>query len=165
MKSQFRPWVCYAVAALSILPGVTARASQGPTPSMMRPVDALKRAMERFDSAAPPPVFSSGRVTIVDNFAPYVFEGENVPERWWSGFRTHAAAGKLNDLRAAFGAAQDYEQSGDRAFFTLPTRWTGISEGHRFLERGGWVFVLVRESGEWRLRSYAWAVTQSIVAP
>ncbi len=144
--------------------GVSAGAAKGLPPSMMRPIFALKRAMERFDGAAPPPVFSSERVTIVENFAPYVFEGENVPERWWRAFRTHALAGKLSDLRAAFGAAQDYEHSGERAFFTLPTRWTGISEGHRFLERGGWVFVLVRESGDWRIRSYAWAVTQSVVA-
>ena len=132
---------------------------------MMQPVNALRRAMERFDEPALPPVFSSRRVTIVENFAPYVFEGTDVTERWWREFRAHAASGKLTDLQATFGAAQDYEHSGDRVFFTLPTRWTGSAAGHRFVERGGWAFVLVRESGTWRIRSYAWAVTATAVAP
>ena len=120
--------------------------------------------MERFDLPSPPPVFSARRVTIVENFAPYVFEGTGVPQQWWREFRTHAVSGKLADLHAAFGPAQDYEQTGDRVFFTLPTRWTGITAGHRFVERGGWAFVLERESGAWRIRSYAWAVTDTTVA-
>jgi hypothetical protein len=115
--------------------------------------------MERSDSAEPPDVFSS-ETTIVENFAPYVFEGQNAGERWWRRFCEHAVAGELRDLRASFEAAQDFAQHGDRAFFTLPTRWTGIAGGKRFQERGGWAFVLVREGGEWRIRCYAWAVTE-----
>ena len=57
-----------------------------------------------------------------------MFEGQNVPERRWRGFRAHAVTGELRDLCATFGAAQDFEQHGDRAFFTLPTHWTGLVE-------------------------------------
>ena len=126
---------------------------------MMRPVDTLRRAMEHFDATDPPDVFSAQHVTIVENFAPYVFEGPDVPSRWWQGFRVHAAAGRLQKLRAEFGAAHDYERTGDAVFFTLPTRWSGATEGRGFVEHGGWAFVLVRESRVWRIRSYAWAVT------
>jgi hypothetical protein len=160
MKWSVRAWLCFAVAALT-LPDAAARAASGPDASMMLPVDTLRRAMERFDQPTVPDVFSSRQVTIVENFDPYVFEGETATERWWRGFRAHAVSGKLGHLRAAFGAAQDFEQSGDRSFFTLPTRWTGIAGGRPFVERGGWAFVLVREAGTWRIRSYAWAVTAS----
>jgi hypothetical protein len=160
MRWSVRAWLCCAVTALT-LPGTAARSGSGPDPSMMLPVNTLRRAMERFDQPAPPDVFSPQRVTIVENFEPYVFEGDTAAERWWHGFRAHAISGKLANLRAAFGAAQDYEQNGDRAFFTLPTRWTGTTDGRRFVEHGGWAFVLVREGGAWRIRSYAWAVTAS----
>ncbi len=101
----------------------------------------------------------AAHVIIVENFAPFVFDGEDVPARWWRGFRTHAAAGKLAHLGASFGAVQEYQRAGDTAFFTLPTRWNGTTGGRRFVEHGGWAFVLVLESGAWRIRSYAWAVT------
>ncbi len=126
---------------------------------MKRPVDALRRAMERFDATEAPDVFSARQVTIIENFAPYVFDGSDVPSRWWREFCLHAAAGKLANLRAEFGAAQDYERTEDTVFFSLPTRWTGTTESVRFIENGGWAFVLVRESGTWRILSYAWAVT------
>ncbi len=126
---------------------------------MMRPVNALRRAMQRFNADEAPNVFSARQVTITENFAPYVFDGSDVPSRWWREFRQHATAAKLRRLRAVFGGAQDYERTGDTAFFTLPTRWSGATESRRFVENGGWAFVLVRESHGWRIRSYAWAVT------
>ena len=131
-----------------------------PDAAMLRPVDALMRAMARFDDMdTPPDVFGARHVTIVENFAPFVFEGLDVPARWWGGFRAHAVAGKLAKLEASFGAAHDYQRAGDTVFFTLPTRWSGTTDGSRFVEHGGWAFVLVLESGGWRIRSYAWAVT------
>jgi hypothetical protein len=131
-----------------------------PDAAMLRPADSLMRAMARFDEAeAPPDVFAASQVVIIENFAPYVFDGEDVPARWWRAFRAHAAAGELAEIQASFGAPQDYDRAGDVVFFTLPTRWTGITGGRRFVEHGGWAFVLVLESGAWRIRSYAWAVT------
>jgi hypothetical protein len=130
-----------------------------PDAAMLRPVDALMRAMARFDDTEEPPDVFAAQITIVENFAPFVFEGLDVPARWWHGFRTHAVAGKLANLEASFGAAQDYQRAGDTVFFTWPTRWNGTTDSRRFVEHGGWVFVLVLESGAWRIRSYAWAVT------
>lgn len=127
---------------------------------MLRPADVLMRAMARCDETEEPPdVFAASPVVIVENFAPYVFDGANAVSRWWRGFRAHAAAGELANLQASFGAAQDYDRTGDTVFFTLPTRWSGTTGGRGFVEHGGWAFVLVLESGAWRIRSYAWAVT------
>jgi len=96
---------------------------------------------------------------IIENFAPYLFRGEDASERWRKGFRARARALELTDLAVRFGKAQDFSQTGERAFFSLPTTWTGKAYGAAFRETGGWAFVLDREDGGWRIRSYAWAVT------
>jgi hypothetical protein len=54
---------------------------------------------------------------------------------------------------------QDLRVEENLAFLSLATHWV-ISEGEdSFEEDGGWAFVLVKENGEWRVRSYGWAVT------
>ena len=126
---------------------------------MMRPVALLCRAMERYAIGTCPDVFSSEALTIVENFPPFIFEGATARERWWRRFIAHASNGRLTELRVSFGTPQDFERSGGRVFFTLPTVWTGKAAGRHFVERGGWAFILVRESNAWRIRSYAWAMT------
>jgi hypothetical protein len=55
---------------------------------------------------------------------------------------------------------QNFDVDGDLVFLSLPTNWTGVSNGRRFDEDGGWAFVLVKQQGEWRVRNYGWAVTR-----
>lgn len=100
-------------------------------------------------------------MTIVENFAPYLFEGADAVDRWKVAMRAHAE--HLEDLRPKFGDPQDFSVTGDRAFFTLPTSWRGLVQGTAFYEEGGWAFLLVRERDGWRLRSYGWAVTHMAV--
>ena len=102
-------------------------------------------------------LFSDSGVTIIESFAPYLFDGPNAVSTWSAGMRDHAR--NLKGLRHTFGEPQDFSVEGERAFFTLPTTWVGETDGVPFHEEGGWAFVLIREEGRWRLRSYGWAVT------
>ncbi len=106
-------------------------------------------------------MFSEAGVTIVENFAPYLFEGPDAVHRWKEGMHQHAIG--LEDLQSTFGDPQDFSVDGDRAFFTLPTSWRGRVHGTPFYEEGGWAFLLLREGAQWRLRSYGWAVTHIAV--
>ena len=128
-----------------------------PDPAMMAAVQRVVRFMTTLDDAALPGAFADSNVTIIENFAPYVFQGAKSVERWAVLFRAHAEA--LASLKASFGAAQDFSVDGDLAYFSLPTTWTGTTRGRKFSEDGGWAFVLVRHGSEWRVQSYGWAVT------
>ena len=116
--------------------------------------------MEKFGGVMPRDVFSPGGNTIVENFPPYLFQGPDAEKKWWAGFKAHAVSGQLSKLQATFGSARDFDRNGERAFFTLPTVWTGLSKGHHFIEHGGWAFVLIRGRMGWRVKAYAWAVTR-----
>ena len=128
----------------------------GPDAAMMTPVRGIASFMATLDAAHLDNVFEED-VLIVENFAPYIFQGADAVVRWQIGFREHAAT--LSSLKVAFGAPQDFSQTGDTAYFALQTTWTGHSRGKAFEEDGGWAFVLSRYGEAWRIASYAWAVT------
>ncbi len=133
-----------------------------PDDAMMAVPNAIAGFIATGDEALLRDVFSDDGVTIVENFAPYLFEGRDAVARWKEGMKAHATG--LESLRPKFGDPQDFSVDGNRAFFTLPTNWRGMIHGTPFYEEGGWAFLLVREGDRWRLRSYGWAVTHLAVA-
>jgi hypothetical protein len=123
---------------------------------MMAGPKALARFLETGDPDVLEGVFSGGEVTILENFAPHVFSGQDGLAHWRDLMARHVGA--IGDLRHAFGAPQDFARTGDLVYFSLPTRWTGVRDGKPFDEHGGWSFVQVFEDGRWRIRSYGWSV-------
>jgi hypothetical protein len=128
-----------------------------PDAAMMVGPQGIARFIETGDEAALAGVFADD-VIILENFAPFVFAGPRSVALWLDGMRAHLEG--TRGLEHDFGDACDYGRAGNVAFFTLPTRWKGLARGRRFREHGGWAFVLVQDDAEWRVRSYAWAVTE-----
>jgi hypothetical protein len=129
----------------------------GPDATMMAPVTALASYMARVEGASLPRVFVDDGLVIVEDFAPYVFTAKDAAAQWDAGFRQHAIP--LKDLRFSFGAAHDFERTGDRVFFVLPTTWRGVYKDRRFEEHGAWSFVLKNTAGQWRILAYGWGAT------
>jgi hypothetical protein len=132
---------------------------EGPTTAMLAPVRTLAAFMASLPPTGHPAIFAPRGLTIIENFPPYVFAGRDAAARWERGFRRHAAAGALTKLAAEFGPAQDFSVDRSRAFFVLPTIWTGHASGTPFRERGAWSFVLLRLEPGWRILGYGWGVT------
>ncbi len=129
----------------------------------MAPVGRIARFMETLDASHLSNAFADRNVTIIENFAPYVFAGPGAARRWEKGFRSHAQG--LCELRHVFGEPRDFSLQGGRAYYSMPTTWTGRSNGKPFSENGGWAFVLSRKRRSWRVQSYAWAVTSYSLLP
>jgi hypothetical protein len=134
-----------------------AAAADAPDPEMLAVAERVARFIESLDAAEIAGVFADRDVTIIENFAPYRFDGPGAVDAWASGMRAHRDA--TSDLHHVFGEPQDFSRTGDRVFFALPTTWTGTYRGKSFTETGGWAFMLTRQQDAWRVLSYAWAVT------
>lgn len=130
-----------------------------PDADMMAPVEKLARFIEGGAEGLPQGIFVEQGVTIVENFAPYLFAGPNALDAWVVGMHAHLEG--VTDLRHGFGDVCDFSRAGDTAFFSLPTAWNGVNKGEPFAESGGWAFVLTRESGVWRVAAYGWAVIET----
>ncbi len=158
-------WMCALFVLVLQAPATRVRASVMPDEAMLVPITALVHYMAHVDGAATPAVFVENGLVIIENFAPYIFRGKNAAALWDAGFRQHVAEGKLHELTVEFGSAHDFERTGNRVYFTLPTTWRGVDRGKRFEEFGAWAFVLEKASGEWRITAYAWGVTDEKTGP
>lgn len=113
---------------------------------MLAPVEALVTFMARLPGGEHATMFAPRGATIIENYPPFIFAGADAVGRCEAGFRQHAADGSLTELALEFGPVQDFRVSGGRAYFSLPTTWTGKSAGRPFEERRAWSFVLVRSA-------------------
>ena len=144
--------VCFLAAG-------AAKAEEQPSAAMMEPVHGLVTFMSTLRRGEQPMVFARRGVCIVENFPPFLFCGSQAVANWSAGFRAHSADGDLKNLAATFGEAHDFSRSGKRVYFSLPTTWTGLTQGKRFEEHGAWSFVLEQEDSGWRIAGYGWGVT------
>ena len=86
---------------------------------MLEAARGILRFIATGDDAALDGVFARD-VTIIENFPPHIFTDAAA---WRAAMRDHTRT--LGDLVFTLGAAQDFGQNGNRAYFVLPTRWTG----------------------------------------
>src|SRR5262245_64670506 len=100
-----------------------ADAPAAPDPAMLELATRVARFIATLDDADIAGVFADRDVVIIENFAPYRFEGPNAVANWAAGMREHRV--DTANLVHAFGTPQDFSRSGDRAFFALPTTWKG----------------------------------------
>ncbi len=126
---------------------------------MMTPVDGIVAFMTQLPQGVHPAVFVGKGLTIVENFPPYLFRGETAAADWEAGFRKHASDDGYTELAVKFGPARDFSVSGDRAYFCLPTTWTGRTHGRPFEEHGAWAFVVQRDGSGWHILAYGWGET------
>lgn len=126
------------------------------TAAMLAPIEKIARFIETCDESNLSG-FANRDVSIIENFAPFLFNGPDAVALWAREMRTHVKT--ITDLKHRFGPVQTFSSDDQVAYLSLPTNWTGITNGRRFDEDGGWAFVLVKQDGEWRVRNYGWAVT------
>jgi hypothetical protein len=137
--------------------------SEQPDPAMMAPLERVAEFIASGAVGSPAETFAGSDVTIIENFAPYLFTGEAAVETWALRMQAHLSG--VTGLRHRFGQPHNFSRAGDLVFLSLPTEWSGFIDGRAFTERGGWCFVLTKQGREWRIRNYGWAVIELSVAP
>jgi hypothetical protein len=137
--------------------------SEQPEPAMMAPIERVAEFIASGGVGLPVAAFAGSDVTILENFAPYLFTGPVAVETWALGMQAHLSG--VTTLRHRFGQPHNFSRSADQVFLSLPTEWSGFIDGRSFTERGGWCFVLTKQGHEWRVRNYGWAVTEISVVP
>jgi hypothetical protein len=113
-------------AADAAQPSQESDVSESPDNDTMAPVAALASYMAHVKGAVLPSVFADDGL-VVENFAPYIFRGKNAAADWDAGYRGHAEE-RIKDRTFVFGVAHDFDRTGNRVYFVLPTTWRGIDQ-------------------------------------
>jgi len=127
-------------------------------PALLAPIEKVASFLETGDESLLS-AFAKKGVVIIENFPPHLFEGDDAVKRWSEKILSWHKPPSDLVLRHSFGTVQDLRVDDGLAFLSLSTHWTISQDGDSFEEDGGWAFILVQEDGEWRVRSYGWAVT------
>jgi hypothetical protein len=145
----------FVVALALVLLLVPAGFAAG-TPDVMTPIRQLVDAFNTGDIKTADAAYSSGTVTIVDEFAPHLWAGTNAAHEWSAEYDKHATATGVTDGVVKTGAPTRSVVDKDTAYVILPALYTYKEKGKPMAEEGKFTFVLRVENGSWKIQGWTW---------
>jgi hypothetical protein len=100
--------------------------------------------------------YATGPITIVDEFAPRIWTGPDAAHQWADAYDKHAQATGVTDGMVTYGQPTRTEVDGNLAYLVMPTVYAYKEHGKPLREEGQMTFVLIREAGGWKIRSWTW---------
>jgi hypothetical protein len=126
------------------------------TGDVMTPIRQGIDGFNKGDNKSAFAAYSKGDVTVVDEFAPFRWNGVDAEKAWAAAYGRHAAATGVTDGSVSYGEPTRKEIDGNRAYVILPTIYTYKDHGKPTVEEGQMTFVLGVEGGIWKIRGWTW---------
>ncbi len=145
----------FLVLLISVLfeaPGIFAA-----TPDVSAPIRQFIDGFNTGDTKSAYAAFSSGDITIIDEFPPHLWVGHHAAQDWAADYDKHAQATGVSDGIVKYGPPTRTEIEGDAAYVIVPTTYTYKERGQSMVETGQMTFVLHAEEGGWKIRSWTWS--------
>ncbi|HTB98270.1 MAG TPA: nuclear transport factor 2 family protein [Terracidiphilus sp.] len=120
------------------------------------PIRQFVDAFNKGDTQAAFATYAKGDLTVIDEFAPHVWNGTRAAQDWAADFDENAAATGVTDSHVKYGPAYRIEIEGDVAYVVMPTGYTYKLKGVPMEEKAQLVTVLHKEAAGWKIRSCAW---------
>ena len=108
--------------------------------------------------------YSTGDITIVDEFAPHRWVGPHAPQDWAADYDRHAKATGVSDGIVKYGAPTRTEIEIDVAYVIVPTTYLYKERGKSMVEEGQMTFVLHADPAGWKIKSWTWSGTKPHIA-
>jgi hypothetical protein len=167
-KELFHEQEIYRFALSRLFPGVLLAASLCPTATaqavktdMDQPLSVMQAvAREWNDGHFPSPAYFEPHLTIVDDTAPYLFQGEDAVRNWLEAYRRDQQKGSDNLTSLRFLEPRLVETDGSRAYVAVPAEWTIMKvdgdEANGEIERGVITAILQKTGAKWRIAAWIW---------
>lgn len=126
-------------------------------PDVIAPVHQFIDGFNTGDTKSACAAFSSGDITIIDEFPPHRWDGPHAAKDWAADYDKHAQATGVSDGAVKYDAPTRTEIEGDLAYVIIPTTYLYKERGQPMVEKGQMTFVLHAEQGIWKIRSWTWS--------
>jgi hypothetical protein len=163
MKIDFR-FVARSAALIVVLTGAftssSQAASKGPSSAIMTAIATAYKAI----NIGSEPLWNAAHTSdavILDNIAPYRWDGPNASAKWWASFGKWMQANNMTKPHIAYQTIQFWEQTGDRAYVVVPTTFTVLLDGKQLTQIGTLTLVLVRVNAAWKAQGWTWGTTST----
>jgi hypothetical protein len=110
-----------------------------------------KEDMKAFVAACAP------QAAIVDEFAPFVWQGATACSDWWNANDTNNKQIGSTDGILTYGKPWHVTVTGDRAHVVLPAKFTDREKGKKVVESAVWTVSLQKGAAGWRMTGSTWA--------
>lgn len=143
-----------AAAGLAMLAAVPSLASD--KTDVMAVVDQMTGAFNKGDMTAWSGLCTDNAV-IIDNMAPYIWQGPNACANWWNDFEASSKKNDMNWGKVSHDKPWNITVSGDEAYAALPTRYAYKHKGKAGLDHGSLTFAFHKLNGSWRIAGWTWS--------
>lgn len=137
----------------------TASNAAGPEATVQRFLDSFNKG--DVDAAQ---ATQFGDVVIVDEFAPFVWQGEGAFGRWLEALTKHDSAAGVTDGHMALGDTIRREVSGDRAYLVVATVYSFRENGNAMRAPARMTFALQKEGPDWRIGAWTYSAPRGTPA-
>jgi hypothetical protein len=120
------------------------------------PVKQFVEDFNRGDSKAAFALYSKGSVSIIDEFAPNIWQGPKALQMWAADYDKHAAATGVTEGKVEVGAATRIEKTATSAYVVMPAVYLYKEHGKPVREEAQIASVLHKEGGVWKIVSWTW---------
>lgn len=98
------------------------------------------------------------QTAIIDEFAPYVWQGATACSDWAADFDADAKKNGITEPKVVAGKARHVDVVGDRAYVVMPADFKFKLKGKATAEKGSTFTVTLQKLAEgWRITGWAWA--------
>jgi ketosteroid isomerase-like protein len=155
--SQENPAVRHAIAALALLAVMTPAAARAAEEAeAFAPVKQFIEGFNKGDEKTALAACAPSAV-IIDEFAPYVWQGQGACAAWASDFDADAKKQSITDAIVKLGKPRHVFVSGDKAYVVVPTSYDYRKKGKKVSQKGATLTVGLQKGGDgWRITAWAW---------
>lgn len=101
--------------------------------------------------------FCLGNTTIVDEIAPYIWQGANACTDWWKDLDAVSKKNGMSIGKVSRGKPVHLEAADARAYAVFPATYSYKMKGKPTSDKGLWTFTLQKSAAGWQVTGWAWA--------
>jgi ketosteroid isomerase-like protein len=142
--------------AVSIPAAAGAAEAPAARPAVMATITRMTEAVNRGDMPTAYAAFIASP-SIVEDGAPYRWQGEGAAKAWIDSMGANAQAQGLKGINMRLGPPSRIEATGERAYAIVPGRLSyTMKDGHSEHADGSLTFTLQGAGGDWKIESMVW---------
>jgi hypothetical protein len=127
------------------------------TPDVTAPIRQFIDGFNTGDTKSAYAAYSTGDITIVDEFAPHRWLGPHAPQDWAADYEKHSMATGVDSGIVTYRAPTRIETENDSAYVIVPTTYLYKEHGQPMAEEGQMTFVLHAEAVGWKIQGWTWS--------
>jgi hypothetical protein len=152
----------HLMLALLCSMGLVATASAAvPEAELLAPIHQFIDSFNKGDSAAAEAANVSTGIIIIDEVAPYLWQGPGAFKAWAKDLNTHDKNAGMTGQQVTLGKVSLTESTGDNAYVAIAAVYSYKQNGVAMNEPAHMTFALRKATGGWKIAAWTWTASKA----